>query len=87
NNLGAVVGAIIFVTLRELIVFYKYFFEAIIPFDVVWLEYLFMGIALIIVLMYRPEGLIPEKPTRTLSEKKIREIAARTISEKPHENS
>ncbi|MEM1655393.1 MAG: branched-chain amino acid ABC transporter permease [Nitrososphaerota archaeon] len=87
NNLGAVVGAIIFVTLRELIVFYKYFFEAIIPFDVVWLEYLFMGIALIIVLMYRPEGLIPEKPTRTLSEKKIREIAARTISEKPHANS
>ncbi|MEM1905515.1 MAG: branched-chain amino acid ABC transporter permease [Nitrososphaerota archaeon] len=87
NNLGAVVGAIIFVTLRELIVFYKYFFEAIIPFDVVWLEYLFMGIALIIVLMYRPEGLIPEKPTRTLSKKKIREIAARTISEKPHANS
>ncbi|MEM3897514.1 MAG: branched-chain amino acid ABC transporter permease [Nitrososphaerota archaeon] len=87
NNLGAVIGAIVFVTLRELIVFYKYFFEAIIPFDVVWLEYLLMGIALIMVLMYRPEGLIPEKPTRTLSEKKIREIAARTISEKPHENS
>ncbi len=82
NNLGAVIGAIIFVTLRELIVFYKYFFEAIAPFDVVWLEYLLMGIALIIVLMYRPEGLLPEKPTRTLSEKRLREIAASASSEK-----
>jgi branched-chain amino acid transport system permease protein len=86
NNLGAVIGAIIFVTLRELIVFYKYSFEAIVPFDVVWLEYLLMGIALIIVLMYRPEGLLPEKPTRTLSERKIREIAARAAPEKPWED-
>jgi len=86
NNIGAMIGAIIFVTLRELIVFYKYSFEAIVPFDVVWLEYLLMGIALIIVLMYRPEGLLPEKPTRTLSERRIREIAARVALEKPRED-
>ena len=86
NNIGATIGAIIFVTLRELIVFYKYSFEAIVPFDVVWLEYLLMGIALIIVLMYRPEGLLPEKPTRTLSERRIREIAARVAPEKPRED-
>ena len=86
NNIGAVIGAIIFVTLRELIVFYKYSFEAIVPFDVVWLEYLLMGIALVIVLMYRPEGLLPEKPTRTLSERRIREIAARAAPEKPQQD-
>jgi branched-chain amino acid transport system permease protein len=86
NNIGAVIGAIIFVTLRGLIVFYKYSFEAIVPFDVVWLEYLLMGIALIIVLMYRPEGLLPEKPTRTLSERRIREIAARAAPEKPQQD-
>ncbi|MDW8021056.1 MAG: branched-chain amino acid ABC transporter permease [Nitrososphaerota archaeon] len=77
NNLGAVIGAMIFVTLRELIVFYKHFFEAIVPFDVIWLEYLFLGLALIIVLMYRPEGLLPEKPTKTLSAKKLKAIASR----------
>jgi len=86
NNIGAMIGAIIFVTLRELIVFYKYSFEAIVPFDVVWLEYLLMGIALVIVLMYRPEGLLPEKPTRTLSERRIREIAARAAPEKPQQD-
>lgn len=86
NNIGAMIGAIIFVTLRELIVFYKYSFEAIVPFDVVWLEYLLMGIALIIVLMYRPEGLLPEKPTRTLSERRIREIAAQVAPEKSRED-
>jgi branched-chain amino acid transport system permease protein len=86
NNIGAVIGAIIFVTLRELIVFYKYSFEAIVPFDVVWLEYLLMGIALIMVLMYRPEGLLPERPTRTLSERRIREIAARAAPEKPQQD-
>ena len=75
NNLGALIGAVIFVTLRELIVFYKYYFEAFVPFDVVWLEYLFLGLALIIVLMYRPEGLVPEKPTRTLSSEKLKELA------------
>jgi len=77
NNLGALLGAVIFVTLRELIVFYKFYLEAFIPFDVVWLEYLFLGIALIIVLMYRPEGLIPEKPTRTLSPDNLQRIISK----------
>ena len=66
NNLGALVGAGIFVTLRRLITFYKSYFEAFLPFDVVWLEYMLLGLALIIVLLYRPEGLIPERPTKTL---------------------
>ncbi len=77
NNLGALIGAVIFVTLRELIIFYKFYFEAFVPFDVVWLEYLFLGLALIIVLMYRPEGLIPEKPTKTLSSERLKELASR----------
>jgi branched-chain amino acid transport system permease protein len=66
NNLGALVGAGIFVTVRRLITFYKSYFETFLPFDVVWLEYMLLGLALLIVLLYRPEGLIPEKPTKTL---------------------
>lgn len=78
SNLGALVGAGIFVTLRKLITFYKSYFAPYVPFDVVWLEYLFLGLALIIVLMYRPEGLLPEKPTKTLSLERLRELASRT---------
>ncbi|MEM0011398.1 MAG: branched-chain amino acid ABC transporter permease [Candidatus Bathyarchaeia archaeon] len=66
NNLGALVGAGMFVTLRKLVTFYKSYFETIVPFDVIWLEYMLLGLALILVLLYRSEGLIPEKPTKTL---------------------
>ncbi|MCD6592177.1 MAG: branched-chain amino acid ABC transporter permease, partial [Thaumarchaeota archaeon] len=66
-----------FVTLRKIISFYKSYFEPYVPFDVVWLEYLFLGLALIIVLMYRPEGLIPEKPTRTLSPDSLQRIISK----------
>ncbi|PUA33773.1 MAG: hypothetical protein B9J98_02190 [Candidatus Terraquivivens tikiterensis] len=77
NNLGAVVGAGIFVTLRRLITFYKSYFEAIVPFDVVWLEYMLLGLALILVLLYRPEGLLPERPTRTLKRGDILRVISR----------
>jgi len=76
NNLGALAGAAIFVTLRKVISYYKSCFETFIPFDVVWLEYMFLGLALILVLMYRPQGLIPERPTRTLSVEKLREMSS-----------
>jgi len=76
NNLGALVGSAIFIILREIIIFYKYSLEAFIPFDVVWLENMFLGLALILVLMYRPQGLIPEKPTKTLSVEKLREMSS-----------
>ena len=81
NNFGVLFGAAIFVTLRKLITFYKYVFQPYLPFDVVWLEYFLLGIVLIIVLIYRPEGIIPEKPTYTLSRKKLEKIRGRVIGE------
>jgi len=62
------------VTLRKLIIFYKSSLQPFLPFDVVWLEYLLLGIALIMVLIYRPEGIVPEKPTHTLSKKRLEKI-------------
>jgi branched-chain amino acid transport system permease protein len=81
NNVGALVGAGIFVTLRKLITFYKSYFEPFVPFDVVWLEYLLLGLALIVVLLYRPEGLVPERPTKTLARRELKEIIERVRSE------
>jgi hypothetical protein len=38
-----------------------------VPFDVVWLDPLLLGTFLLIILLYRPYGLIPEKPVKTIS--------------------
>jgi branched-chain amino acid transport system permease protein len=76
NNTGIVVGAFAFTSLRRLIDYFKRDLEIYVPFNVVWLEPLILGIMLILILMYRPGGLIPEKPTPTLSGKKLKKIVS-----------
>jgi branched-chain amino acid transport system permease protein len=71
NNMGVAVGTMFFIVVRRLITFYKRPLEPLLPFDVVWLDLLLLGFALILILLYRPEGLIPEKPTFTIDPKKI----------------
>jgi branched-chain amino acid transport system permease protein len=71
NNVGVAAGAFIFIAARRVIEFYKDSFTFL-PFDAVWLEYLLLGVILILVLIYRPEGIIPEKPTPTISYKRLR---------------
>ena len=82
NNLGVVFGSFLFVFLRKIIIFYKDLFKPYIPFDVNWLVYLLLGLALIIVLIYRPQGIIPEKPTKTLRKREFKEILAHVSQEK-----
>jgi len=69
NNKGVAVGTLIFVTVRKLISFYKSAFQPFIPFDAVWLDLLLLGVVLLLVLVYRPQGLIPEKTTPTVEYK------------------
>ncbi len=66
NNKGVLVGTLIFVTLRKFIVFFKDSFDGFIPFDVVWLDFLLLGIILLAILLYRPQGIFVEKPTLTI---------------------
>ncbi len=66
NNKGVLVGTLIFVTLRKLIIFFKDSFEGFVPFDIVWLDFLLLGIILLAILLYRPQGILVEKPTPTL---------------------
>jgi len=65
NNKGIIVGTFIFVLIRKLIIFFKDSLEGFVPFDVVWLDFLLLGIILLAVLLYRPQGIFPEKPTPT----------------------
>jgi hypothetical protein len=67
NDLGVVAGTFIFVAVRQTIVFYSSVFAPFLPFDVVWLDTLLLGLALIFILIYRPQGLIPEKPIKTIN--------------------
>ena len=64
NNMGATVGTFIFITLRRLIIFYKHSIEAYVPFQVQWLEQIMIGIMLLLIIIFRPQGLIPERPTK-----------------------
>ncbi len=66
NNKGIVVGTLIFVTVRKLIIFFKDSFEGYVPFDVVWLDFLLLGSILLLILLYRPQGIFVEKPTATI---------------------
>lgn len=67
NNKGVIIGTLIFVTVRKLIIFYKDLLEGFVPFDVVWLDFLLLGIIMLAILLYRPQGIFVEKPTRTIS--------------------
>ena len=65
NNKGIVVGTFIFVLIRKLIIFFKDSLEGFVPFDIIWLDFLLLGIILLVVLLYRPQGIFKEKPTPT----------------------
>lgn len=64
NNMGAAVGTFIFITLRRLIIFFKHDIEIFVPFQVQWLEQILTGVMLLMIILFRPQGLLPEKPTK-----------------------
>ncbi|WP_456367766.1 branched-chain amino acid ABC transporter permease [Thermococcus sp.] len=67
NNRGVIVGTAIFVSLKVLIETYKFQISALLhlPFEPVWLEYILFGVLALLILYYRPEGLIKEGMIRT----------------------
>ncbi len=73
NTKGVVVGVISFVTARILLITYKFEIVEVLnlPFDPVWLEYILFGFVMLLILIYKPEGLIKEKPIMTGPIKKL----------------
>ncbi len=67
NNRGVVAGVLSFVLVKVLLSVYKWELTEVLhlPFEAVWLEYIIFGILMLLVLMYKPEGLIKEKPIMT----------------------
>lgn len=78
NNKGVIAGVFAFVTVKILLIVYKYEITAALhlPFEAVWLEYIMFGILMLIILVYKPEGLIKERPIMT---EPIKKLAKRKI--------
>lgn len=66
NNVGVAAGTMVFVAGRKLTSFYKGLLQPIIPFNIVWLDLILLGGVLLAVLLLRPRGILPEKPTPTV---------------------
>lgn len=80
NNIGAVVGVVVYYVVQTLLDIYKNSLQAVLHADPTYLAYAIFGIAIILVLMYRPQGIVPEKPVKTVDLNKIKEkIRSRTI--------
>jgi branched-chain amino acid transport system permease protein len=82
NNVGVAAGSFVFVFLLKYIDATKFQLQNVLPFDVTWLEYLAFGSLLIVILLVRPQGILPEKPSATLKTSRIEQIF-RSISQPP----
>lgn len=67
NNKGVALGVLSFVSVKLSLTMYKYEIRSLLhlPFEAFWLEYVLFGIVMLLILYYRPEGLIKEKPVMT----------------------
>lgn len=77
NNKGVIVGTLIFVFARRLLFTYNALLAPYLPFAPTYLNYLFVGVMLMILLVFRPQGLLPEERDLTFKREKIEEIHGR----------
>ena len=72
NNKGVALGVLAYVIVIVLLDIYKYNLKEMlhIPFEPTWLTYIIFGIVMLLILYYKPIGLIPEKPIKTSPLKK-----------------
>lgn len=61
NNAGTFLGCALVVAMRRVILVNKWFLQEIFFFPVAYFEQILLGVLLIAVIMFRPNGLIPEK--------------------------
>src|SRR5919109_388694 len=78
NNSGVALGALAFTLLFKVTDQIKANFSAFVPVDVNWLRYLMFAGLLIMILAYRPGGILPEKSTATLPWTSIAQIVKST---------
>ncbi|MEM0481764.1 MAG: branched-chain amino acid ABC transporter permease [Nitrososphaerota archaeon] len=71
NNWGTALGVMVFMLSSRLIDVFKRELQLYLPFDVVWLTPLLLSTTLLIVMFFRPSGIIPEARTQTLKPREL----------------
>jgi branched-chain amino acid transport system permease protein len=61
NNAGTFLGTALIVAMRRIIIVGKWFFDAVLFFPTSYFENILLGFLLIVIMIFRPSGLIPEK--------------------------
>jgi branched-chain amino acid transport system permease protein len=61
NNAGTFLGCALIVAMRRVIIVNKWFLQSIFFFPISYFESVLLGVLMILVIMFRPNGLIPEK--------------------------
>ena len=61
NNAGTFLGCALIIALRRGIIVYKWYLEQFLFFPIAYVENMILGVLLILVIIFRPRGLIPEK--------------------------
>ena len=61
NNAGTFLGCALIVAMRRVIIVNKWFLQGIFFFPIADFEAILLGVLLILVIMFRPNGIIPEK--------------------------
>jgi len=83
NNLGVALGVIVMSIARSMISIYKHEISGyLFNIDATWLEYILMGLVIILITMFRPQGMLPEKPVFTLPRDRIEEARKRSLKER-----
>ncbi|MEM2179171.1 MAG: branched-chain amino acid ABC transporter permease [Candidatus Methanomethylicaceae archaeon] len=61
NNIGVLLGTFSLVMIRRIIIIAKHFF-LFLPFSIVWFEPILLALLLLFTLIFKPEGILSEKP-------------------------
>lgn len=61
NNAGTFLGCALIVAMRRVIIVQKWFFDKIFFFPIAFFESILLGTLLLVVMIFRPSGIIPEK--------------------------
>jgi len=77
NNLGIFIGVLIYTIVRYFIIVYKGVISTVVGVSPEWLEYILIGLLIIVIVLFRPQGLLPEKPTYSISARRISSIIKR----------
>lgn len=74
NNVGAVIGATLYLAVDRLLSLNKEAIQRVVEVDPVYFQYIIFGLIIILILLYRPQGLIAEKPAKTLERDELQKL-------------